>query len=59
MNAATGWRSCVEGADDGRATPRDLIARLQDLRNQGRHYVLLLLQDENGDRSVALPLGDH
>jgi hypothetical protein len=40
-------------------TPGDLIARLQDLRLQGRRYVLLLVRDEDGNRSVALPLGDN
>ena len=40
-------------------TPRDLIARLQDLRLQGRRYVLLLVRDEDGNRSVALPLSDN
>jgi serine protease Do len=40
-------------------TPHDLIERLQDLRLRGQRYVLLLVRDEDGNRSVALPLGDN
>jgi serine protease Do len=39
--------------------PQDIIGRLQDLRRQGRRYVLLLVQNDDGSRSVALPLGDR
>ena len=39
--------------------PEDIIARLQDLRRQGRRYVLLLVRSDDGSRSVALPLGER
>ena len=39
--------------------PQDIIARLQDLRHEGRRYVLLLVRNDDGSRSVALPLGER
>ena len=40
-------------------TPVDLIERLKDLRLRNQGYVLLLVRDEDGNRSIALPLGDN
>jgi serine protease Do len=38
-------------------TPADVFSKLASMRDQGSHYVLLLVRDEDGNRSVALPLG--
>jgi serine protease Do len=37
-------------------TPSDLLQGFNILRQQGKHYVLTLVQNQNSIRSVALPL---
>ena len=39
------------------STPAEFRQHLDDLRRQGKQYVLLFLREHDGYRSVALPLG--